>query len=190
MSKECRKWSEWYSSCLAEDWLVRSDWDYFGNEDHTHIHKHIHMYNLLVISRPYQSCFWLCLYGHVYMKRRLPVALFPSSHAAVFFFSLFFIPHLLPLYFFLSYLLSWCSLSLIVVVIVSFFKQSRPASYQTCNYKKADLGSLASQNDTASGVCQHPQEKESQISNLIWIKVSCFNFPNILLKMFFSEYLS
>lgn len=61
------------------------------------------------------------------------------------------------------------SLTLIVVVLVPFFKPSQSVSYQTPDFKKTDPGSLASQHDSASVACQPPQAHRSQISTLIWI---------------------
>lgn len=56
---------------------------------------------------------------------------FHHSMQLSFFFSFSFLPNLLPLYFSLSCPLSWCSLTLIVVVLVPFFKPSKSVSYQT-----------------------------------------------------------
>lgn len=97
---------------------------------------------------------------------------FHHSIQLSFFFSLYCLPNLLPLYFSLSCNLSWCSLTPIVVVLVPFLKPWKSVSYQIRYYKRTDPGSFASQHDSTSGACQPPQANGSQISTLIWTKLS------------------
>lgn len=92
---------------------------------------------------------------------------FYNSVQLSFFFSFSSNPNLLPLHFSLSCPLSWYSLTLIVVVLVPFFKPSKSVSYQTPSYKMADPGTLASQHNSASGAYQAPQANCSQIGTLM-----------------------
>lgn len=146
--------------------MERGPHTYPQTHTHTHTDPFSHFNNL------FQSCFWLCLDGNVYMKRRLSVSLFPSLHTAV---SLFLTlpPSKSPPSSFLPFMaLVCCSLTLIVVVLVPFFKPSKSVSYQTLYYMRTDPGSLASQHDSTSGACQPPQASRSQISTLIWTKLN------------------
>lgn len=128
--KECRKWSEWYFRCLAEHWLVRSDWDYAGKKwPHTYLQTcTCCTNNLLAIPRP---CFRAVSdYVHTAMYTWGDVCLSLRFHhpAQLSFFTRLSYPASSPPF---SFSFSWTPLLI-------FFKPSKPVSYQTCNCKKPD----------------------------------------------------
>lgn len=106
---------------------------------------------------------WQCIYEETSVCLSISITLcscLSFSHSPS-------IQNLRPLYFSLSWPSSRCSLTLIVVVLVPFFKPSKSVSYQTLYYMRTDPGSPASQRDSTSGACQPPQASRSQISILI-----------------------